>query len=382
MTSFSLDVPEMTATMRELQLSTRKFLADEIAGGGFRPRCSGWQVFDSGFSLRCAARGYIGMTIPKELGGHGRRFLERYVVVEEMLAAGAPVGAHWIADRQSGPQIARHGSTELRRAILPGITAGRLHFAIGMSEPNAGSDLAGIRSHASRADGGWVLNGRKIWTTNGHLATHMIGLFRTQARDEKYRHAGMTQFVVDLSSRGISRRPIADMTGNADFSEITFDSVFVPDPFVLGSPGDGWNLVMGELAYERSGPERLLSVMPLLRAVIPGLRAHPSDAARREVGRLIARLATLRQLSLAVAAKLDAGQTPGTEAAMAKDLGNQLESELPGILRRIDSRRPDFNGDEYQRLLAEALLQSPSITLRGGTPEILRGVIARGLGLR
>jgi acyl-CoA dehydrogenase len=382
MTSFSLDVPGMTAAMRELRANTREFLAAEIAGGGFRPRCSGWQVFDADFSLRCAARGYIGMTIPKEMGGHGRRFLERYVVVEEMLAAGAPVGAHWIADRQSGPQIARHGSEELRRAILPGITAGRIHFAIGMSEPNAGSDLAGIRSHASPADGGWILNGRKIWTTNGHLATHMIGLFRTEPRDEKHRHAGMTQFVVDLSSPGVARTPIADMTGNADFSEITFDGVFVPDAFVLGSPGDGWNLVMGELAYERSGPERLLSVMPLLRAVIPGLRARPSDAARREIGRLIARLATLRQLSLAVAAKLDAGQTPGTEAAMAKDLGNQLEGELPGVLRRIDSRRPDFGGDEYQRLLAEALLQSPSITLRGGTPEILRGVIARGLGLR
>jgi acyl-CoA dehydrogenase len=382
MTLFSLDVPEITVSMRELRLRTRQFLTDEIDSGSFRPRCSGWQVFDSGFSLRCAARGYIGMTIPKELGGHGRRFLERYVVVEEMLAAGAPVGAHWIADRQSGPQIARHGSEELRRAILPGITAGRIHFAIGMSEPNAGSDLAGIRSHASAGDGGWILNGRKIWTTNGHLATHMIGLFRTQPRDEKRRHIGMTQFVVDLSSSGVSRRPIADMTGNADFSEITFDNVFVPEPYVLGSPGDGWNLVMGELAYERSGPERLLSVMPLLRAVIPGLRDSRSDAARREIGRLVARIATLRQLSFAVAAKLDAGQTPGTEAAMAKDLGNQLESELPAALRRVDPRRPDFHGDEYQRLLAEALLQSPSITLRGGTPEILRGVIARGLGLR
>ena len=285
-----------------------------------------------------------------------------------MLAAGAPVGFHWIADRQSGPQIIKHGTEELRRAVIPGIVSGEICFAIGMSEPDAGSDLAGIRSKATKVDGGWKLEGRKIWTTNGHRAHYMIGLFRTEPWDEKKRHAGMTQFVVDLSSPGIIRRPIRDMSGGEDFSESTYDDVFVPDSHVLGKPGEGWALVTGELAYERSGPERFLSNFPLLAQAVPGLAQQGGDSVRFETGRMVARLSILRQMSLSIAGKLEAGQSPNVEAALVKDMGNALEREMPSILRRIDHRRPDRGAGGYESLLADALLQAPSITLRGGLP--------------
>jgi acyl-CoA dehydrogenase len=382
MTRFAFTPPELPSGLEDLRQEVRAFLAEERAAGRYRPRCSSWMAFDPAFSRRCGERGYVGMTFPKDYGGHGRSFFERYVVSEEMLAAGAPVSAHWIADRQSGPQILRHGCEALRREVVPGIARGEVFCVIGMSEPDSGSDLASARSRGDKVDGGWRLNGRKIWTTNGHRAHYMIGLFRTSPRDEKNRQAGLTQFVVNLEWEGVTRRPLVDMTGEAEFSEITFDNVFVPDSHVLGEPGDGWNLVTGELSYERSGPERFLSTLPLLAASIEGMAASGRDAARMEVGRMVARVSALRQMSLAIAGQLQAGKLPALEAAVVKDMGNEFERASPSLLRRVDSRLPDPNIAGYQQLLAEAMLQAPSVTLRGGTPEILKGVIARGLGLR
>jgi alkylation response protein AidB-like acyl-CoA dehydrogenase len=257
---------------------------------------------------------------------------------------------------------------------------GELCFAIGMSEPDSGSDLASISSRAEKVDGGWRLDGRKIWTTNGHRADYMIGLFRTQPRSA-VRHEGMSQFVVDLSSDGISRRPIRDMCGAEDFSEIAFDSVFVPDDHVLGSAGEGWKLVTGELAFERSGPERFLSVFPVFAKALETLELF--EDAQYDFGRLIAHLAVLRQLSLSVASRLSDGSDDlALEAALVKDMGNAHEQEITEVLRRHMRRIPARDGDDTQTLLAEAILTAPSITLRGGTPEVLKGILAKGLGLR
>jgi alkylation response protein AidB-like acyl-CoA dehydrogenase len=339
-------------------------------------------VFDADFSRRCGESGFIGMTWPKAFGGGERSPLERYVVLEEFLAAGAPVGAHWIADRQSGPQILRHGSDALREDILPRICRGEVSFAIGMSEPDAGSDLANISSRAERVDGGWRLNGRKIWTTNGHLAEYFIGLFRTAPRNPEARHEGMTQFVVPLDSQGIERRPIDDLPGHADFSEVVLDDVFLSDDHVLGTPGQGWEMVTSELANERSGPERFLSVFPLLAAALEAAGQGGLDGARAGVGRIVTHLAVLRQMSMSVAGRLANGGAPALEAAVAKDLGNELEREIPEFLRALPGFLPATGGRAVDALLLDTVLAAPSFTLRGGTPEILRNIIARGLGLR
>ncbi len=381
--TFSFPVADLPPGVDELRLKARAFLAAEIEAGGFVPRCNAWLLFDPAFSRRCGGAGFIGMTWPKRYGGQQRSAIERCVVSEEMLAAGAPVGAHWIADRQSGPQIIRYGSAEVRDKILPGIVRGETYFAIGMSEPDAGSDLAAVRSTGSKVDGGWRLDGRKVWTTSGHRADYMIGLFRTAPRDDKARHAGLTQFVIDLTLPGITRRPIEDLRGDREFSEITFDDVLIPDSHVLGQPGQGWDLVLSELAFERSGPERFLSVFPLLAEVAATAQPDAGPIEVREIGRLVAHLAALRAMSLSVSGELAAGRLPNVEAALVKDLGNAHEQETPEILRRLVPGGPlRGDGSRVQRLLAEAVMAAPSFSLRGGTPQVLRGIIARGLGLR
>jgi alkylation response protein AidB-like acyl-CoA dehydrogenase len=377
---YSFPAAKLPDNQEQLRAKVRGFLDEQRRNGSFSPVTSGWITYDADFSLACGRAGFIGITWPEKYGGGGRAPIERYIVLEELLAAGAPVGAHWIADRQSGPQIIRHGTERLRAELLPRIVRGELCFAIGMSEPNSGSDLASISSRAEKVEGGWRLNGRKIWTTNGHRAHYLIGLFRTQPRSDA-RHEGMSQFVIDMSADGVSRRPIRDMCDGEDFAEITFDDVFVSDDYLLGQPGDGWKLVTAELAFERSGAERFLSVFPLFERALH----HPElfDSATYDFGRLIAHLAVLRQLSLSVAVRLaDGGNSLALEAALVKDLGNAHEQEVPEVLRRRLRIMPEIDGGEMASMLAKTILSAPSFTLRGGTPEVLKGMLAKGLGLR
>jgi alkylation response protein AidB-like acyl-CoA dehydrogenase len=362
-----------------LRGEVRDFLAGELAARPPLQRAESWNGFDAGFSRRLGARGWIGMTWPARYGGHERSALERYVVSEELLAAGAPVAAHWIADRQSGPALLRYGTEAQRAAILPRIAAGECFFCIGMSEPDTGSDLASVRTRASRVQGGWVVNGTKLWTTNGHEAHYMILFCRTGTAEE--RHGGTSQFLVDLSLPGIAIRPVMALTGEHHFNEIVFTDAFLPDDALLGAPGSGWAQVTGELAFERSGPERFLSSFELLVQLVRVLGRDPSEPAAIAVGRLVAHIATLRRLSRSVAGMLAEGADPALQAAMVKDLGAVLEQEIPDIARSLVP--PEPGGDAtYAAVLAYLTLHAPSFSLRGGTREILRGIIARGLGLR
>jgi alkylation response protein AidB-like acyl-CoA dehydrogenase len=368
-----------------LRTEVRTFLAEASKTWSPEVRGHSWTGFDRGFSEELGRRGWIGMTWPTRFGGHERSAIERYVVLEELLAAGAPCGAHWIADRQSGPLLIRHG-TARQQALLPAIAQGRLSFCIGMSEPDAGSDLAAIRSRATKVAGGWRLDGRKVWTTNAHLSDWMIGLFRSGSAEE-LRHAGLSQFLIDLRSSGISIRPIRDLTGHEDFNEVTFDEVFVPDGMIVGAEGNGWAQVTSELTLERSGPERYLTTFPLVAAAAGEIKRETgrpsSDVSLEGLGRLVAHHAVLREMSLAVSGALERGEEPATQAAMVKDLGNDLEQRVPGIVRELlDAPPPGTSSSDVDRLLSFVTQAAPSYSLRGGTREILRGIIAKGLGLR
>jgi alkylation response protein AidB-like acyl-CoA dehydrogenase len=358
----------------------RAFVAEHVAGIPAERRANAWAVFDADFSRALGARGWIGLTWPREYGGAARSALERYVLLEELLAAGAPVGAHWIADRQSGPALLRYGSEAQRRRFLPAIARGECYFCIGMSEPGAGSDLAAVRTRAERRGDHWVLNGQKVWTTHAHQAHVMIALVRTGEAAGGKRHEGLSQLLVDLKTPGVTVRPIVDLAGDVHFNEVFFDDVVVPHEMLLGAQGQGWAQCTSELSLERSGPERYLSCHALF---VEFLRAADvsSQAQRIEIGRLTAELWTLRQMSLAVAGRLAAGQDPALEAAIVKDLGNSLEQALP---RRVQALLDAGLEDEtpLARVLCLLLQTSPSFSLRGGTREILRGIIARGLGLR
>jgi len=324
------------------------------------------------------------MTLPKEYGGHGRSALERYVVVEETLAAGAPVGYHWVADRQSGLMVARLGTEAQKKSIIPAITSGEACFAIGMSEPNSGSDLASVKSKAEKVADGWLLNGTKIWTSNAHNATHMIALFRTDFSPDA-KHKGLSQFLIDMKTvRGITPRPIRDLTGRGHFNEVSFVDVLLPPDALLGREGDGWNQVTAELAYERSGPERYLSCFLLLSELIKVLDGKASPSALAKIGAELAWAATLRNMSLSVAGMLNEGKDPSLQASVVKDLGCHFEQRLPGLAQELVAMEPTLSdsGIDYQQVLGNLMLLAPSFSLRGGTLEILRGIIARGLGVR
>lgn len=374
--------PPNTEATEKLRAEVRAFLARELAGMTAQEKASSWGGRNPEFSRKMGAQGWIGMTWPKKYGGHERSALERYVVLEEMLAAGAPVGAHWIADRQSAPSILRFGTEEQRQFYVPKIARGECYFCIGMSEPDSGSDLAATRTRAVAVDGGFKVNGTKIWTSGAHVAHYMILFCRTDTKAED-RHSGVSQFIVDMKTPGMTVRPIIDLSGQHHFNEVVFEDMILPQSALLGNLGDGWKQVTSELAYERSGPDRFLSTFTLLIEGFQMLGPQVDDRAAVALGRIVAHLMTLRRMSRSVAGMLQRGEDPATHAAVVKELGTTLEQEMVEVLRLIVDVEPDGGSNNpYIAVLAHTILHAPSFSLRGGTREILRGIIARGLGLR
>ncbi|MFC9978360.1 acyl-CoA dehydrogenase family protein [Gordonia sp. NPDC127522] len=370
--------------LRTLREEVRDFLRIELAGGAFRPDVDSWMTgFDPDFSRRLGDRGWLGMTMPAEYGGQARSAVERFVVTEELLAHGAPVAAHWIADRQMAPGVLANGTHAQKQHYIPQISAGTMFFAIGMSEPDAGSDLAAVRTRATDNGDSWTISGTKVWTTGAHIAHAMVLLARTDGTTED-RQQGLSQFVVDLPHPDIEIRPLASIDGDAHFNEVIFHDAVVDSSALLGARGQGWRQVMSELAFERSGPERYLSTLPLLRAWTDLLRKHGATPQQRKVlGELTAQAWALRQMSLQVARQLSVGDKPDVLAAMVKDLGSTFEGDLVTAIRDSSGATPRrTGGSDFDRLLAQSVLHTPAFTLRGGTNEILRGIVARGLGMR
>jgi len=383
--AFTFAPPPPSPQAEALRAEVRAFLRDALADRPPLARAESWNGWDADFSRALGARGWIGMTWPKKYGGHERSALERYVVLEEMLAAGAPVAAHWIADRQSGPLLLRLGTESQRADILPRIARGECYFCIGMSEPDSGSDLASVRTRAVPVADGYIVNGTKLWTSSAHQAHYMILFCRTPSNESPAadRHGGVSQLLVDLRTPGISIRPVHALTGEHHFNEVVFTDCHLPADALIGTQGDGWNQVTSELAYERSGPERFLSSFTLLTELVRALGKDPSDTATVALGRLAAHIMTLRRLSRSVAGMLQAGDNPALQAALVKDLGALVEQEVPEIARLLHAAEPDLAATRnYSAVLAYTMLHAPSFSLRGGTREILRGIIARGLGLR
>lgn len=372
--------------LAELRCCARDFLARDRAEYGWAPSVDAWlSLWDEGFSARLGAAGLLGLSIPVQYGGRGLGHLHRYVVNEELLLHGAPVAAHWFADRQVAPALMAYGSEQQQQTLLPEIAAGRLYCAIGMSEDGAGSDLAAAATRATRTDGGWLLNGRKLWTSGAHRAHVIVALARTSPLDPARRHTGFSQFLVDPSAAGITVSPIRQMSGEHHFNEVVFTDVFVTDTDVLGAIGNGWRQITTELSFERSGPERILSTAPLIAGVIHQLSNNDIGApTAATVGNLVAQMASLRQLSVSVANTLADGRDATSRAALVKDLGTRFEQQSvdtsADLLEFVEN--PSQATGALVGLLAAARLHAPAFTLRGGTNEVLRGIVARGMGLR
>src|SRR5499426_3774251 len=341
--------PECEALRREV----RAFLAEEIAAGTFDPHRPQTEDTDvPGFSRRVGEHGWIGMTWPKKYGGQERSFLERYVVTEEMRVANAPTRRFFVADRQSGPVLLKYAPEHIKMDILPRICKGELCFAIGMSEPNSGSDLFAAKTRATKTDGGYLVNGTKIWTSSAHIADYMIAIFRTSPPSKENRRHGLTQFLVKMKQPGINVNPIGQIDG-------------------------AWKQATSELAYERSGPERFLETYYVLTELVRAVGKSPDTRSAEGIGRLVAQVHTMRRMSVSVAGMLQAGKEPVVEASIVKDIGTVWEQQLPHRVRDLAAfvEETATNRETLERQLSFAIKTAPKLTIQGGTTEVLRGII-------
>jgi acyl-CoA dehydrogenase len=379
------DPIRLPAECLQLRQEVRAFLAEEIAAGTFNPHHPNREDNDAReFARRVGQRGWLGMTWPKRYGGHERSYLERYVVTEEMRVANAPTRRFFVADRQSGPVLLKYANERIKMDILPRICAGEVCFAIGMSEPNSGSDLFAAKTKATPTSGGFLINGTKVWTSSAHYAHYMIAIFRTSPPTKENRRHGLTQFLVDMKTPGIKVNPIGQITGQFEFNEVVFTDAFVPEDHVLGEIDGAWKQATAELAYERSGPERFLETYYVLTELVRAVGPSPDTRAAEGIGRLVAQLHTMRRMSVSVAGMLQAGKEPVVEAAIVKDIGTIWEQQLPHRVRDLAAFVDESasNRETLEHQLAFAIKTAPKLTIQGGTTEVLRGIIARGLGLR
>ncbi len=380
----SLSLTTIPAYAEALRTDIRHFLEQALKDVPPHIRARSWSGCSPEFSRKLGEKGWIGSTIPKQYGGAGLDAFARYVLVEELLNAGAPVAWHWFADRQSAPLLLRYGTEEQKQFYIPAICRGEIAFCIGMSEPSSGSDLASVRTRATRNPNGYVLNGQKIWTSYAHHSQYMIALVRTSGQPEN-RQQGLSQFIVDLSLPGITIQPITDLCGEQHFCEVFFQDVQLSEADLIGTEGQGWEQVTAELALERSGPERLFSSILLFEEWLAFVRTNEGHTpyAARLAGQVLSRLATLRAMSVSVTSRLAQGESPAIEAALVKDLGTTLEQLIPTLIADdLHSRATQKIPLELSKTLQYITHIAPSYSLRGGTREILRGMIARGLGLR
>jgi len=378
-TFLEFDAVELPDYLQATRLRAREFLQREYLPKRHQFSSS----FNPEFSRICGKAGYIGMTWPTQYGGGGKSFLERYVVCEEMLAANAPVWAHWVADRQSGSMLLNHASEEVKQNLIPKIVAGECYFCIGLSEPDSGSDLFSAKASAKKSSEGWVLNGTKLWTSGAQISHYMIALMRTDKPSKENRRHGLSQFLVPMDTPGISVRPVKSLAGGSEFNEVHFDNVTIPSGNLLGEINSAWKQANVELAYERSGSDRFLEIFSVFQELANYVHKNPKAHLQQALGGLVADLYSLRQMSLSVALMLEQGKTPMVEAALVKDVGTLWQQALPERVRSIVGGETDFDDQHQLRREIDGMLKiAPKLTIQGGTTEILRGIIARGLGLR
>lgn len=359
-----------------LRAEVRSFVEEYFADRAFEPGLGMVTVVDPDFSAALGARGWLGMDLPVDYGGGGRDAVDKVAVAEELLACGAPVRWHWVADRQMGPNIARFGSPGQKERFLPAIARGELNFAIGMSEPDAGSDLASLTTRARPVGDGWQIDGRKVWTTGAHTATHILALVRTGGE----RHGGLTQFIVPTDTPGLQIDPIDFIDGDIEFCEVLFDGVRLGDEYQLGEVGHGWAQVNSELSLERGGVDRWMSALRLVDDYLESSDHRREAAELRTLGEIAAFHWLFRQASYSVAHMVDAGHTPEVEAALVKEASTRFEQSVVDRLSMLLATQPHGRArTTIAERLDRALLTAPSWTIRGGTSEILRHIVAKEL---
>ena len=383
----------LSEAQKRFRQEVRSFLEHEIGEGLWEPKCDAWvQEYNPEFTKRVAQEGWIGLTWPKEYGGQGRNHIDRLILTEEMLRYGAPAACHWFADRQIGGSILKYGSEEQKREFLPKIVRGEMYVGLGMSETEAGSDLASLKTRAVEQDDCFVINGQKTWTSGASFMNYVYLLARTDTNVPK--HRGISEFIMPMDLPGISRIPMIDITGTEAWNDVFFDNVQVPKKYMIGEKNKGFYHVVEQLAYERGGMERLMGNYPLFDALIKfvnetkhnGKILAQDTIIRRKLAQLQVEFEVGRLLMYKVVIAMNEGRAPTVEAAMSKAYATAFEQHLantameilgPYALLRAGSKYAPFGG-----MAPHSYLSSKGYSLQAGSTEILKNIIAtRGLGL-
>lgn len=334
---------------------------------------------DRAFSAELAERGWIGMTWPTEVGGGGYSAIERFVVIEALISAGAPVAATWFADRQIGPTLLQFGTEEQRQRWLPGIIAGTDMWCIGMSEPDAGSDVASIRTtavhHGQGSDAEWIINGQKLWTSGAMDADWMYLVCRTDP--DAPAHRGLSEFVVAMNSPGITVRPIRDLTGNEHFCEVVLDNVRVPSSNLCGEPNESFRQIMRQMEHERGGIDRLVSNRALYLEARDTYQTLESSHQQRLLRQRFAVAESMYFICRQMVLREVVGQSSRGWSSLTKTLATEFEIEVAALCGSV-------LGPEtmLQNRTSRNICYAPGYTIMGGTTQILRNIIGeRVLGL-
>ena len=373
---------QFTAEQTALRHEVRRFLDEELGNepaerDGFSPE----------FSKKLARRGWIGIGWPREYGGGGMGPVEQMIFREEFVGADAPVGYHLIAERQVAPSLLLHGSDEQRSEYIPKILNADISFALGLSEPGAGSDLASVATRAVRDGDDYVVNGQKIWTSLAHRADAIWLVTRTNTDAPK--HKGISILLLDLKSPGIQVRPLINMADGHGFNEVFFTDVRVPARNRVGEEDRGWYLLAEHLDFERSGIERIVGTRKLFDETLAYVQSLPANhVARRHARLALAQLAIEldlgRLLAYRVAWMQSQGLVPNYEASISKMFGTEWQQRMSRTALAIVGLEGAAARDSssFARRVQRQYLSSVSATIGGGTSEIQRNIIAtRGLGL-
>jgi len=383
----------LSEEQRKLRQEVSDFLEEELRQGLWQPSCDAWiMAYDPEFTKRVAQTGWIGLTWPKEYGGQGRSFIDRLILTEEMLRYGAPAACHWFADRQIGGAIVRYGTEEQRGELLPIILKGEAYVGLGMSEPEAGSDLASLKTRAIEDGDDYIIDGQKVWTSGGSRMNWIYLVARTDPDAPK--HRGISEFFFQTGLPGVDVRPIVDITGGVHFNEVFFDSVRVPKKYLIGEKNRGFYQILHQLDYERSGMERLMANYPLFEALIQyaketkrnGKPLAEEPVIRSKLAQLKIELEIGRLHMYRVAVVMDEGRAPNWESSMSKVYGTAFEQRLASMAMEIAGLHgqlsPESKWAPMSGMAYHSYLSSKGYSLQAGTSEVLKNILAlRKLGL-
>ncbi len=386
-----------TREQEEFRQEVRQFVAAEMKAGSFSVGSAGLVAKESReFSLKMAERGWIGFTWPKSFFGQGRSYVEKMILNEELMKYQAPIGYHFLADRQIGPSLINFGTEWQQSFFLSRIAKAdeKSQFCLLFSEPDAGSDLGAVATTAVEDGDEYVINGQKIWTSEAHVADFGWILVKTEFDQSVPKHRACSEFIVDMQSPGITIRPIINSAGAHSFNEVFFDDVRVEKKFLVGKKNEGFRQIMAQMDYERAGMERLLQNYPIFDLLKKHVQEMSDDEkkggsyswVKDQMGQLETEYAIGRLLCYKNAWTIDQGKKPTIQAALTKAFCTQLEQRLNNVATQILGTVSLIrSGNEWSPFpvdLAACYLWGPSYTMQGGSTEILKNIIAqRGLGL-